>query len=454
MLIASLKKINEKNLLKANQADFVELREDIFGLKGIVGVKKFLKPSIILKLKKRESIEGILKELKKIDPDFVDLESDFNPKIADDIRKNFKDVKIILSHHDFEKTPKNLKKFFLEEMQNFKADIYKMACFANSSLDALRMLLFMRGRKNFFGMCMGEKGRITRILAPIFKGVSYCNLEGEGFWGQMEMGVLEKRYRYKNLNERTEVYALIGDPLDKSPSHIIHNKIFSVLKRDALYVKIPLKKEELLEFFEIIKKLPFKGFSVTMPLKEEVLKFIKVGDKKVLSVNTVVRKGDELIGFNTDGIGALRAIEKRVSLRGKKILVLGAGGASKGICLELKKRGAIVVILNRDEKKAKALAKKLEGEFGGFKDLEEFLEKKIDILINTTPIFLGENVLKKILLKKIFFMDININSKNISFLRKKGFSKVIDGFEMFLFQAKEQFGIWLKKDVKTLKAQA
>ena len=73
------------------------------------------------------------------------------------------------------------------------------------------------------------------------------------------------------------------------------------------------------------------------------------------------------------------------------------------------------------------------------------MEGKVDILINTTPIFLGENVLKKIPLKGIFFMDINIDSKNISFLRKRDFSKIIDGFEMFLFQAKEQFEIWMEK---------
>ena len=182
-----------------------------------------------------------------------------------------------------------------------------------------------------------------------------------------------------------------------------------------------------------------------MPLKEEVLKFVKVRGKNVLSVNTLVKRGKELEGFNTDGIGALKAIEKRFFVKDKRVLVLGAGGASKGICLELEKKGAILTVLNRNEKKAKILARKINGEFGRFKEVEKFLEGKVDILINTTPVFLGENILKKILLKGIFFMDINIDSKNISFLRKRGFSKIIDGFEMFLFQAKEQFKIWMEK---------
>ena len=125
--------------------------------------------------------------------------------------------------------------------------------------------------------------------------------------------------------------------------------------RNGVYLKIPIQKRELPEFFKYTSKLGFfRGLSVTMPLKEDVLVCLDEVDPQAQSigaVNTVVFEDGHSIGYNTDGIGAIKALEEKISLFQKKIVVIGSGGSAKAIVYALIQKLSQVMILNRTEVK-------------------------------------------------------------------------------------------------------
>lgn len=173
----------------------------------------------------REREERLI-ELLTLKPDYVDLEYDSN--FADKIDP---EVKIISSYHNFDETPQNLEEI-LKKMKELPAALYKMATMARSSLDALKMLLLVTRSEKVAGMCMGELGAITRILAPIVDSpLSYSCLEDATAPGQIALSELIDIYNYHHLNRSTEIYGLIGDPVDKSIGHLCHNQIFKNLRK-------------------------------------------------------------------------------------------------------------------------------------------------------------------------------------------------------------------------------
>jgi len=451
MLVISLKKLDKKTpgILKKIKGSFaIELRLDLIKIQDIKKFKKEIDCEIIFTLKKKflenKRLDKRLDELFLLKPDYIDLEHDAPLHFFEKIKKETS-IKIISSFHDYKKTP-SLEKIFLK-MQNPFADIYKIASFANSSLDSLTMLQFVQKKvKEGFkicGVCMGEKGDITRILAPLVGSFTYASINGPTAPGQLSYEILENRYRYSSLNIDSSIYALIGGDVSKSVSDIIHNKVLALSQKNGVYVKISLLKKELPLFFEKIKTLSFKGISVTMPFKEKVGRVLKE-KKKPFPINTLVKKNKKWTGYNTDGIGALAALEKRILLKDKTIIILGAGGAAKAIALAVLKRKANVIILNRTRKRALFLARELNCRGGGLDDMEFY--KKYDVLINATA---SEDPLeKKCFLPGSIAFDIHSRPQMTGFL-KKALSKncsLIYGFEMFIYQAKEQYRLWEKNN--------
>ena len=338
------------------EGEVIEFRLDLMEKMDLPHLSKLKKESqlpVIFTLRKKShggKFEGserereeMLLEWMTLKPDYIDLEYDsefagaIDPSIA-----------IISSYHNFEKTPEDLEEI-LQKMDRFSPKIYKIATMARSSLDALRMLIFVKKHNNVAGMCMGEKGEVTRILAPIVGSpLTYASLGNKTAPGQFDASELSKIYHFHWLNRHTTIYALIGDPVDKSIGHLCHNKVFEALKKNAVYVKLALKPKEIGEFFSLINDLPFLGFSVTMPLKEKVAPYLKAIDsqaKAIGAMNTLLKKEGEWFGMNTDGAGALDALEKREKVAEKTILILGAGGAAKAIAVEAAARGAKVAEL-------------------------------------------------------------------------------------------------------------
>lgn len=365
----------------------------------------------------------LIAELLKLEPTFLDLEHDTPLPVLGK-------TKLILSYHNFEETP-DLERVF-GVMQKTPAYAYKIACRANSSLDALRMSLFIQEQKSrLIGVCMGKEGAVSRILAPIVGSWMSFATSGENREHQLTLDTYNT-YRFRELNPQTKIYALLGNPLDKSPSHRTHNAIFEMLKQNAVYLKIPLLSEELIPFFSTMRALPFHGFSVTMPHKQAVLPLLDTltpRAKAAGAVNTIRVSNGKLHGDNTDGIAAVELLKEQ----GKKILLLGAGGAARAIAYELACRGAAVAVYNRTKARAQELARAF--------DLlaVETIPEEYDILINTTPVcpLQPDQILPGRLVMDIVFGETEL----VKTAQARG-CMTISGKELFIHQAAHQFAFW------------
>ena len=447
-----------------NYAEAFEFRLDLMKNKDLKTLKRLLciaQVPVIFTLRRKdqggvfqgreEERKKLLLDRLKLHPSYVDLEYDV--AFADQVPP---EVKIISSYHDFKKTPENLSDI-LKKVQRLPAHIFKIACWAHSSIDALRMLSFTKSQQNLAGMCMGDYGALTRILSPISgSSLTYTSLEEEGGTsGQVSLSELVHTYHFFHLNSQTKIYALIGEPVDKSIGHACHNQVFRKLQENAVYVKISLCPRELSSFFYWIKKLPFAGFSVTMPLKEKLGDFVERMSpqaEKIGALNTLIPFQDKWWGHNTDAEGALDALEQKESVLGKTLLILGAGGAAKAIAFEGAQRGARILVANRTYKKAQNVAYQVGGE--GY-SLEDVKALKYDILVNTTSLGMTPGI-KQVpidpegVIPDTTVFDVILSPKETALIqvaKKKG-CNIVYGYEMYANQAAKQLKIWLKKDLE------
>jgi shikimate dehydrogenase len=209
--------------------------------------------------------------------------------------------------------------------------------------------------------------------------------------------------------------------------------------RDALYA---------------IRELGIRGVSITIPFKTSVIPFLDELDAlagRIGSVNTIVNREGKLIGHNTDHFGALKALEEKVNLNGKKVILLGAGGAARAIAYGLKERECEVTIFNRSLERGAKLAKELGYPYQSLSALSEIERstRDADVLINATSVGMtphgGESPFPKRLLRKgMVVMDIvyrPLRTKLLQDAEEQG-CKTIDGLEMLAYQGAAQLEIW------------
>lgn len=437
----------------AEGADLAEIRLDCFergDLKRLSELPREL-PLIFTFRKKTHGGACELEEAKRLElfakclkanPEYCDIETDTELSFFEDVKKTHPKIKIIGSFHDLEKMPPLEET--LDRMRKPLVAHYKLAVLAQSASDALKLLLFAKDHDNLTCIGLGEHGTITRILGPLF-GSEFCYApleKDDALFGQVPLFDLHEIYRFRTLSPKTRIYGLIGHPIEKSVGHLFHNKSFP---KDAVYVKIDLDVPELPLFFSLIRKLPFSGLSITMPLKELLGKFLTSvePDAAVIgSINTLKIEEEHWHGFNTDGKGALNALEGRCKVKGKHVVVLGAGGSARAIVYEAIRKGAKVTVLNRTEARREALAKEFGCDAAG---LEELGNLSFDILINSIPTDLFFDA--KELPPKAIVMDIVYWEKETPLLklgRERGCT-CIGGMKMFEEQALLQQKIWFEK---------
>lgn len=477
MLVISICAEDTKGAIsKINQAllypiDIVEIRLDHFStLKkdDLIKIKNFCNVPIIFTLRKRNQggiFVGserkrlqIIKWLFSIEPEYFDLEYDIPHSFVEAIHKKYPKIKLICSYHNFEKTPRNLSKI-LKLMIQKEFTIFKIATYAHSSLDSLRMLSFIQANNKYYkicGLCMGELGTISRILSPLVNNyLVYASIDSAQISapGQLSLKELFNTYNYQRLNQDTCIYALLGNPIKQSIGHIFHNNVFKKINQNAVYVKLQINKTELPCFFSEVIKLPFKGFSVTMPLKEAVIPFLTLSkeSKKISAVNTIVKKNNKFVGYNTDGIGALCSIKKISKIRNKIVAVLGAGGTAKAIIHEALKEGAKVKVLNRTINHARNLKQIFGCEVFG---LECIGKIKYDILINATSVgMLGKNnasiLPPNAIISKTIVLDMVYKPYMTKLLQIARMKKCIyiTGKTVFVNQALEQDKLWFNNRI-------
>ena len=269
------------------------------------------------------------------------------------------------------------------------------------------------------------------------------------------------------INGKTRLYCLIGDPVQHSLSPIIHNAAFEKLNINAVYLAFNVSKDNLKKAVDGLRSLNVAGFNVTMPHKVSILSLLDRIDslaEKIGAVNTVKNVDGKLVGYNTDGIGALEALKRSgVKLKGKKVAIVGAGGAGKAIAFalaqQLEKFGGEITIFNRTVEKAVWLEKSLTETFDvkvkGLKlsDLNLKNElKNVDILINTTSVgmypSIGKTPVSKNLIKpNMVVFDViyePLKTRLLTEAEKRG-AKIVRGIDMLVYQAAKAFEIWIKK---------
>ncbi len=455
----TLAKIESQVAQGCCRGDLLELRIDLFDdidLKALKRLREAIAVPVIITLRKvdqggryRGSEEMRLRDIEQLAdllPEYLDLEYDVPPAFIDQIRREFPSIQLILSYHNFSLMPDDLEGV-LHRMQRVARAIYKIACMAQSTNDALRMLLFVKEHPSVFGMAMGEVGQVSRILGPIVGnpwGFATVNEEGSAP-GQLSYEDLSQIYTVRRLNQKSAIYGLIGGSVALSLSDRTHNAVMRELEVNAVYVKMALRASELEEFFFLAKKIGFQGLSVTMPLKEAILPFldeIEESAAEIGAVNTLVFREDKLIGYNTDGKGALDAIEERFLVAGKRVMVLGAGGAAKAIIYEAIKRGAYVTVLNRNLKRAEELAQKWPLKAATLESIAEEFQRGYDVLINATPDALPIDPCW--IDPKSLVMESKTQPKMTSLLNhaEQLGCDLVFGYEMFVNQAVRQFELW------------
>ncbi len=257
------------------------------------------------------------------------------------------------------------------------------------------------------------------------------------------------------IDAQTKLYGIIGNPVHHSLSPAIHNEAFRRLGMNAVFLAFEARNVE--EAVTGIRGLGVRGASVTIPFKTEVIPLLDKVEglaRKIGAVNTIINRGGKLAGYNTDCDGALQALEEKMDLAGKRIVLLGAGGAARAIGFGLMERNCQLTVVNRSKKKGERLSKVLGCGYLPLSSLGKMKagELEADAVINATPVGMyprdREIPIPKGLLKKgMTVMDIvyqPLQTRLLVEARKKG-CVTVNGLEMLVRQATAQFEIWTGK---------
>jgi shikimate dehydrogenase len=254
-----------------------------------------------------------------------------------------------------------------------------------------------------------------------------------------------------------KLFGVLGDPVSHSLSPAMHNAAFKALGMECEYHAFRVSPENLHNAIHGAHALGFGGLNLTIPLKEKALEIVRPVEpaKQIGAVNTVDFKNG-ISGYNTDGIGARMALAGGgIDVRGKSVLLLGAGGAARAIAFQLAKEGAVVTIANRTVKRAESLAMEVRkvgrARACGLDDLK-VLVNGCDILINSTAVgmFPGVSetmVTSDMIHSRAIVFDIVYNPVNTQLLKeaKRAGARTIDGVMMLVHQGAEAFKIWTGK---------
>ncbi len=372
---------------------------------------------------------------------------------------------LIVSYHNFESTGSAADlDAIAKRIAVFNPDFVKVVPTARTLTDNLTLLRFIErlsDTTSVIGICMGEAGLISRVLG-LRAGAAFTFAAAtpgeETASGQIAARALIEAYRIEDIDASTKVFGVAGNPVSKSLSPLMMNTAFRRETVNAVYLALPTA--DVADLCNVIRDIPIQGVSITMPHKQSILPHLEHTDPlsaKIGAVNTVLRVASpgekaKLYGFNTDVQGITVPLEKRITLKGAKILVLGAGGSARAAVFGLRDKGAEVFILNRTPDTAAKLAKQ-----SGAKVLkpEQLAKSSFDAILNATPVGMAGNDAPQILtaqhfqsgLKSRYVFDMVYNPVETPLLRlaRQQSIPVITGVEMFVQQGARQFEIWTGK---------
>eukprot|EP00177_Eucheuma_denticulatum_P006664 GFKZ01012127.1.p1 GENE.GFKZ01012127.1~~GFKZ01012127.1.p1 ORF type:complete len:574 (+),score=97.67 GFKZ01012127.1:272-1993(+) len=392
---------------------------------------------------------------------------DVEMKAADEFWKHLENrgirlssTKLILSHHNFDR-PLSAEEIraTISSMKSKGADVAKIAMMAKSALDNCTVFReLQKADMPTIVLAMGDLGKPSRILAGKFGAyLTFASVEqGKGSApGQVDIKSMVDVYRFGEIGRETRLYGVIGNPVMQSMGPVLHNRVYRETGLDAAYVHL-LVKGEVGRFMREMSELGFWGLSVTIPWKMDAIEAMDEVEEAVLKIgamNTVVKGVDgRLKGQNTDWRGALDPVCEKTggNLRGKRVLILGAGGAGKAMMYGAVERGAEdVVVANRTKERAVQLASGIGGKVTGI-GIDEIGEYgSFDVVMNSTSVGMIPNVEEcpvnvELLKEGMVVFDAVYNPLETRLLReaRERGGVCVSGLDMFVGQAALQFAAW------------
>jgi len=332
------------------------------------------------------------------------------------------------------------------------ADGYKIVTTARKPSDNYRILSLTKThpRTPLVVLAMGETGFPTRVLSTAWGGIfTYAapNASEGTATGQVTARLLRHLYRVEKFTRAAKIYGVIADPVRHSISPAVHNRAFQSHRMDAVYLPFLVQPSQLKDFFVLADKLPVAGFSVTIPHKQKVLRYLDIVDplaRRIGAVNTVWKKAGKWRGANTDAEAVTVPLGRKIRLAKSSVLLVGNGGAARSAAYGLMDSGAKVSIVGRNPDRVRSLAKAC----GAEPLLREQVEaRKFDAVVHATPLGMYPNVegcffQNSIPAELVFDMVYNpIETVLTRHAAQQGLT-VISGLQMFVEQAVRQFEIW------------
>jgi len=380
----------------------------------------------------------------------IDVEIETAEAAADRVAQFRGRALVVVSYHNFEATPPM--DTVAARVLGVRADVYKLVTTARKPSDNVRVLAAARGlpRQKLVVLAMGDLGFPTRVLSPVFGGcftyAAPMATEGTAS-GQASARVLRSVYHVEKLTRTAKIYGVIADPIRHSISPAVLNRAFQSRRIDAVYLPFLVTPAYLRDFFSLASKLPLAGFSVTIPHKQKIIRYLDAVDplaKRIGAVNTVWRKAGKWRGANTDVAGVTLPLARILRLPNSSVLVVGNGGAARGAAFALSDAGAKLAITGRNPDRVRALAKICSAE----PLLRDQLNgRKFDVVVHATPLGMFPKVDEcffdgAIPGEVVFDMVYNpMETVLVKHAREQG-KAVIPGVEMFVEQAVRQFELW------------
>lgn len=471
MICVTIARGSHKNMvadhqkLADDQVQLVELRIDFINREPDVTALLKNRATPIIVTARRQEDGGLwrfgedrrfraLREAILLGAEYVDIEED----IAKSIPRHGK-TKRIISYHNMSETPDDLAEIW-KRMAGCDPDIIKICTMPKSIEDVFRMTKLVRQANTkipTIGICMGEMGQVTRILAGKFGSpFTYATFSEARIVapGLMFYKTLRDVYNYDGINEETGVLGVVGDPVAHSLSPLIHNKSCQAADLNMVYLPFRVVPEDIELFIDRAPQWGVRGLSVTIPHKTAVLKKLTRFDPAVEEIgacNTIILDNFDRLGYNTDYKAALFSIETAMGgkvndvspIQGKNALVLGAGGAGKSLIYGFQLWGAKVAVADVDNARAAEVAEQFQCPF-----VEWHLRHgvKCQILANCTPVGMHPKTNetpfdKSGLHEGMVVFDAIYNPESTLLIKNARFKGCVPvtGTEMFVGQACLQF---------------
>ena len=426
--------------------------------------------------------------------EYVDVElmtwehnKNVHDRICEAAEKN--GTKIVLSNHCFEGRPKDLEARVSRLRRVKQADVLKIAWKAESIMDAIEALKIMARLRAEDGrpavaVAMGEEGVISRLLGKKYGSpftFAAFDRDSTSAAGQPTVAELREVYRWEELKKDTPIFGVVGWPVAQSKSPALHNAGFDVVSGGVEGVYVPLAVRsgmgafaQVLDALRNVPGMNLRGVSVTLPHKEAAFKYVcdraagiagsipgKIDDLswRIGVLNSIVWEPTVMRGFNSDYDGAMDALAtawegQRSALAGKRVAVMGAGGAARAVVAGLIANGASVVVYNRTLARAEGLVADLGDGKAVAASWESLRHADCDVFVNCTPAGMAPNVdacpidfdppwgPETVVFDTVYNPDM---TRLLQLAQSKG-CKIVKGREMFLRQAAIQFQAFTGKE--------